>query len=69
MSYLWTRCHQNYRDRNRICFLEKVHGEDIFVGGGVADVDYRGNVRVILTNLLDRAKERETGDRITQALS
>ena len=40
----------------------------IFVGGGVVDADYRGNVKVILTNLSDRAKEIEGGDRIAQVL-
>ena len=42
--------------------------QSIFVGGVVVDSDYRGNVRVILTNLLDRVKEIETGDRIAQVL-
>ena len=32
------------------------------------DAGYRGNVKVILTNLSDRAKEIETGDRIAQVL-
>ena len=32
----------------------------IFVGGGVVDADYRGNVRVILTNLSDRTEKIET---------
>ena len=32
------------------------------------DADYRSNVKVILTNLSDRAKEIETGDRIAQVL-
>ena len=40
----------------------------IFVEGSVVDADYRGNVKVILTNLSDRAKEFETGDRIAQLL-
>ena len=40
----------------------------IFVGGGVVDADYRGNVKVILTNLSDRAKKIEGGDRIAQVL-
>ena len=30
----------------------------IFAGGGVADADYRGNVRVILTNVSDRTELR-----------
>ena len=42
--------------------------QSIFVGGGVVDADYRGNVKVILTNISDRAKEIETGDRIAQVL-
>ena len=41
----------------------------ILIGGGVVDLEYRGNVRVIMTNLLDRAIEYETGDRIAQVLS
>lgn len=40
----------------------------IFVGGGVVDADYRGNVRVILTNLSDRTEKIETRDRIDQVL-
>ena len=40
----------------------------IFLGGGVVDYDSRGNVRIILTNLSDRVKEIETGDRIAQIL-
>ena len=40
----------------------------IFLGGGVADYDSRGNVRIILTNLSDRVKEIKTGDRIAQIL-
>ena len=42
--------------------------QSIFPGGEVVDSDYRGNVRVILTNLSNRTKEIETGDRITQVL-
>ena len=42
--------------------------QSIFLGGGVVDADYRGNVRVILTNFSDRTKEIETGDRIAQVL-
>ena len=42
--------------------------QSIFVGGGAMDAGYRGNVKVILTNLSDRAKEIETGDRIAQVL-
>ena len=42
--------------------------QSIFLGGGVVDTDYRGNVRVILTNLSDRTNEIETGDRIAQVL-
>ena len=42
--------------------------QSIFLGGGEVDVDYRGNVLVILTNLSDRTKEIETGDRIAQVL-
>ena len=42
--------------------------QSTFLGGGVADADYRGNVRVILTKLSDRTKEIETGDRIAQVL-
>ena len=30
--------------------------QSILLGGGVVDADYKGNVRVILTNLLDRTK-------------
>ena len=40
----------------------------ILIGGGVVDSDYRGNVRVIMTNLSDRAIEFETGDRIAQVI-
>ena len=42
--------------------------QSIFLGGGEVDADYRGNVLVILTNLSDRTKEIETGDRIAQVL-
>ena len=42
--------------------------QSIFLGGGVADADSRGNVRIILTNLSDRVKEIETGDRVAQIL-
>ena len=42
--------------------------QSIFLSGGVVDTDYRGNVRVILTNLSDRTNEIETGDRIAQVL-
>ena len=38
------------------------------MGGGVVDSDYRGNVRIILTNLSNKAKEIETGDRTVQVL-
>ena len=41
----------------------------ILSGGGVVDLEYRGNVRVIMTNLSDGAIEFETGHRIAQVLS
>ena len=52
----------------RIYPLASVSLQSIFVGVGVVDSNYRGNVKVILTNLSDRAKEIETEDRITQVL-
>ena len=52
----------------RIYPLASLSLQSIFVGGGVVDSNYRGNVKVILTNLSDRAKEIETEDRIAQVL-
>ena len=42
--------------------------QSIFLGSGVVDSDYRGNVRVILTTLSNRTNRAETGDRIAQVL-
>ena len=42
--------------------------QSILIGGGVVDSDYRGNVRVIITNLSNKTIEFETGDRIAQVL-
>ena len=42
--------------------------QSILVGGGVVHSDYRGSVRVIMTNLSNKRVEFETGDRITQVL-
>ena len=42
--------------------------QSIFLGSGVVDFDYRGNVRVILTTLSNRTNRAETGDRIAQVL-
>ena len=39
----------------------------VFLGGGVIDSDFRGNICIILTNLSQRTIEIETGDRITQS--
>ena len=39
------------------------------IGGGVVDLEYRGNVCVIMTNLSDGAIEFKTGHRIAQVLS
>ena len=52
----------------RIYLRSDISLQSIFLGGGVVDTDYRGNVRVILTNLSDRTNEIETGDRIAQVL-
>ena len=41
----------------------------ILIGGGVVDLEYRGNVCAIMTNLSDGAIEFETGHRIAQVLS
>ena len=41
----------------------------ILIGGGVVDLEYRGNVHAIMTNLSDGAIEFETGHRIAQVLS
>ena len=38
----------------------------LFLGAGVIDSDYRGNISIILTNLSQRTFEIETGDRIAQ---
>ena len=38
----------------------------LYLGGGVTDSDYRGNISIILTNLSQRTFEIETGDRIAQ---
>ena len=40
----------------------------IHVGGGIVDADYRGNIRVILTNLSNSRVEFNAGDRIAQVL-
>ena len=40
--------------------------ETIFVGGGVVDADYRGNIPVILANLSKKTMKIEIGDRIPQ---
>ena len=42
--------------------------QSMLLDGGVVDADYRGNARIILTNLSDRVKEIETGDRISEIL-
>ena len=36
----------------------------VFLGGGVLESDFRGNVCVVLANLSQRTIETETGDRI-----
>ena len=63
---------------NDFCFSEKyvakiyprssVSLKSVFLGGGIIDSDYRGNVRVILNNLSQNRLEFKTGDRIAQAL-
>ena len=40
----------------------------LFLGGGVIDSDYRGNISIILTNLCQRTFEIEIGDRIAQLM-
>ena len=40
-----------------------------FLGGGLVDSNYRGNVRVIVHNLPKNRVEFNTGDRIAQVLS
>ena len=52
----------------RIYHMSSLFLQSIFLGGGVVDADYRGNVRIILTNLSDRVKEIKTGDRIAQII-
>ena len=42
--------------------------QSILIGRGVVDSDYRGNGRVIMTNLSNKTIEFETGDRIAQVL-
>ena len=42
--------------------------QSMLLDGGVIDADYRGNARIILTNLSDRVKEIETGNRISEKL-
>ena len=37
-----------------------------FLGGGVIDSDYRGNISIILTNLATSNVEIKNGDRIAQ---
>ena len=39
-----------------------------FLGGGILDSDYRGNVRVILHNLSNNRIEINAGDLIAQVL-
>ena len=60
------------------CFSEKyvakiyprssVSLKSVFLGGGIIDSDYSGNVRVILNNLSQNRLESKTGDRIAQVL-
>ena len=39
-----------------------------FIGGGVVDSDYRGNISVILTNFSSSDVEVNIGDRIAQIM-
>lgn len=38
----------------------------VVLGGGVVDLDFRGNIAELLTNTSDRIVEIEVGDRIAQ---
>lgn len=40
----------------------------VFLGGGVLDSDYRGNISVILTNFSSWSVNIEKGDRIAQVM-
>ena len=42
--------------------------KSIFLGGGILDPDYKGNVRAILHNLSNNRIEINAGDRIAQVL-
>ena len=50
----------------RIYPLSSLSLQLIFVRGGVVDVNCRGNVQIISTNLSYKTKEIETRDRIAQ---
>lgn len=52
----------------RIYLRSSLSLQSVLIGGGVVDSNYRGNTRVIMTNLSDRTIEFETGDRIAQVL-
>ena len=52
----------------RICPRSGLSMKGLFLGGGVIDSEYRGNISIILTNLCQRTFEIEIGDRIAQLM-
>lgn len=50
----------------RIYLLSSMSLKGVVLGGGVVDLDFRGNIAELLTNTSDRIVEIEVGDRIAQ---
>lgn len=48
--------------------LEPGVTKPVFLGDGVLDYDYQGNISIILTNLPQRTISTETRDRIAQMI-
>ena len=51
---------------HRIYLLSSMSLKGVVLGGGVVDLDFRGNIAELLTNTSDRIVEIEVGDRIAQ---
>ena len=52
----------------RICPRSSLSLLSTFIGGGVVDSDYRGNISVILTNFDSSDVNIKVGDRIAQII-
>lgn len=68
MCFSRTQCYKVYGNQPRFLFFKKVHHKNIpqvefigslciHLGGSIVDSDYRGNIKVILTNLANRRVE------------